>query len=78
MENEYYDLHKQCERMPPKLDKYDSWGKQVDRVVTCDAWKKFKTISSEHGIVAIPYERRYKEYRWRSDHRLSHLILTSH
>ena len=63
MENEYFNLHKECELEQPKLQKYDGWGKLVDRIITCNAWKRLKSISSEEGLVAIPYERHYKEYR---------------
>lgn len=53
------ELHRECEANPPRLEQFDAWGKRVDRLVTCDAWKRMKTISAEEGLVAIAYENKY-------------------
>ena len=43
----------------------DAWGRRVDRLWTCDAWRRQKTIAAEEGLVAIGYEAgKWKEYKW--------------
>lgn len=49
----------ECELNPPTLTHFDAWGKRIDRVNTCDAWKSMKTVSAEEGLIAIGYERNY-------------------
>lgn len=56
------ELHRECEANPPKLEQFDAWGKRVDRLLTCNAWKQMKRISAEEGLVAIPYENKYLEW----------------
>lgn len=58
-----YELHRDCEKNPPKLETFDSWGKRVDRIVTCPAWKKLKAVSAEEGLIAIAYERKQQQWR---------------
>jgi len=58
-------LHRECELNPPQLEHYDAWGKRVDNIVTSPAWKQLKHISAEEGLVAIPYERKFAEWRFR-------------
>ena len=53
------ELHRECEANPPRLEQFDAWGRRVDRLVTCEAWKRMKTISAEEGLVAIAYENKY-------------------
>ena len=57
-----HELHLECERNPPKLESFNGWGKRVDRLVTCDAWKQMKRVSAEEGLIAIPYENKYSIY----------------
>ena len=35
-----------------------AWGKRVDDIVTCNAWKEQKRISAVEGLIAIPYENK--------------------
>lgn len=37
-----WHLGRQCELNPPKLIKTDAWGKLIDDIETCDAWKMQK------------------------------------
>ena len=37
---------------------------RVDNLVTCGAWKQMKNIAAEEGLIAIPYENKYAQYRY--------------
>ena len=66
---EMYDLHYHCEMEKPYLEKYNGWGKTVDKLVTGPAWRKMHDIAAEEGLVSIAYEREYGEWRLVSFHR---------
>lgn len=61
--DDIYELHLQCENNPPRHQPFDSWGHRVDKLITCEAWKKMKSVSAEEGLVSIAYERKFGEYR---------------
>ena len=46
------------------MSKFDfsPWGKTVDEIVTCQAWKEQKRISAAEGLIAIAYERKQQQY----------------
>lgn len=46
-----------AEASPPRHVPYDPWGKRIDRIEVCDAWKHLERIAVEEGIVATAYER---------------------
>ncbi|XP_042711992.2 acyl-CoA dehydrogenase family member 11-like isoform X2 [Chrysemys picta bellii] len=52
-------LGRECELNPPALQHYDAWGRRVDHIVTCPAWKRMKEIAAEEGLIAEAYERKY-------------------
>ncbi|NWS48358.1 ACD11 dehydrogenase, partial [Probosciger aterrimus] len=52
----------ECELNPPVLQQYDAWGRRVDHIVTCSAWRRMKEIAAEEGLVAEAYERRYSNW----------------
>lgn len=56
------ELHHQCEANPPRLEQFDAWGKRVDNLITCEAWKSMKRISAEEGLVAIAYEMQFAQW----------------
>lgn len=58
------DLHHQCEHEPPRLSQYDAWGRRVDMLHTCAAWKEQKRISAREGLIAIAYQRELSQYRY--------------
>ena len=60
--SEIDELGHECERNPPSLIRYDAWGREVNELRTCQAWKDQKSISAEEGMVAIPYENSQREY----------------
>ncbi|XP_075773148.1 acyl-CoA dehydrogenase family member 11-like isoform X3 [Pelodiscus sinensis] len=66
-------LGRECELNPPALQPYDAWGRRVDRIITCPAWKRMKAIAAEEGLVAEAYERRYSS--WSRVHQVAKLYL---
>ena len=56
------DLHAEINQNPPRLENYDAWGRRVDRIITCQAWKEMKHISAEEGLIAIGYDSRYEHW----------------
>ncbi|XP_043924301.1 acyl-CoA dehydrogenase family member 11-like [Protopterus annectens] len=60
--DEIDDLGKECNVNHPVLQHYDAWGRRVDRIVTCPAWKKMKKIAAEEGLVAEAYDRKYSNW----------------
>ncbi|XP_023243405.1 acyl-CoA dehydrogenase family member 11-like, partial [Centruroides sculpturatus] len=55
-------LGRECELNPPKLNQQNAWGVYVNKLWTCDAWKKLHDISAEEGLIAIGYEKKYSEW----------------
>ena len=60
--SDIWKLGQECAANEPYLHKTSAWGKKVDEIVTCDAWKQQKRISAEEGLVAIAYEREFHEF----------------
>ncbi|XP_010302385.2 acyl-CoA dehydrogenase family member 11 [Balearica regulorum gibbericeps] len=65
----------ECELNPPVFRQYDAWGRRVDRIVTCSAWRRMKEIAAEEGLIAEAYERRYSN--WSRLHQAVKLYLFS-
>ena len=70
---EILDLGNAAEASPPRLLQYDPWGRRVDDIVVCDAWRALDRISAEEGLVATAYERRHGE--WSRVHQMLKLYL---
>ncbi|XP_053225326.1 acyl-CoA dehydrogenase family member 11-like isoform X2 [Podarcis raffonei] len=66
-------LGRECEINPPQLKQFDAWGRHVDEIITCPAWKRMKEISAEEGLIAEAYERRYSN--WSRIHQIAKLYL---
>lgn len=49
----------------PYVEQYDAWGNRVDRLVTCNAWNEMKRIAAREGLIAIPYENKFSQYRYK-------------
>ncbi|NWI90327.1 ACD11 dehydrogenase, partial [Pitta sordida] len=52
----------ECELKPPVFRQFDAWGRRMDRIDTCSAWRSMKEISAQEGLVAEAYERRYSNW----------------
>ncbi|MFV2109346.1 acyl-CoA dehydrogenase family protein [Micromonospora sp. LOL_015] len=47
--------HTDAEQHPPRLVRYDPWGRRVDRVDTCAGWQRLRAAAARHALVALPY-----------------------
>ncbi|KFZ46200.1 hypothetical protein N321_08343, partial [Antrostomus carolinensis] len=65
----------ECELNPPVFRQYDAWGRRVDHILTCSAWRRMKEIVAEEGLIAEAYERRYSS--WSRLHQAVKLYLFS-
>lgn len=52
----------EAEKNPPKHIPYDAWGKRIDYIETCSAWKNLEAVAAQEGLIATGYERKYGEY----------------
>lgn len=50
------ELARQAEADPPRHVPFDAWGRRVDRVETCAAWKALQDAAARWGLYAVPYE----------------------
>ena len=56
-------MGRECELQPPKLEHFDAWGQRVDNIQTCQGWGQLHDVSAEEGLISIPYERKYGQWR---------------
>jgi len=54
----------ECEKNPPTLEHFDAWGRRIDHINTCHAWKQLHDISAEEGLIATAYHRKHKQWRY--------------
>ncbi|KAM3610272.1 uncharacterized protein V6R79_001692 [Siganus canaliculatus] len=66
---------RECAGTSPQLVHFDPWGRRVDHIVTCPAWKRLKDLSAQEGLIAIAYERLLGE--WSRVYQMSKLYLFS-
>ncbi|NXM74961.1 ACD11 dehydrogenase, partial [Serilophus lunatus] len=52
----------ECELNPPVFQQHDAWGRRVDHIHTCSAWRSMKDISAQEGLIAEAYERRFSNW----------------
>ena len=50
-------LGRECELNPPKLKTYNAWGRRIDELITCQAWRTMHDVSAEEGLVSLAYDR---------------------
>ena len=55
-------LSKDAEYNVPRLETWDSFGHRKDELITSNGWKQLRDIGISEGIVAIPYEGKFKQY----------------
>jgi alkylation response protein AidB-like acyl-CoA dehydrogenase len=59
---ELYELQLQDRLNEPRLVHWDAWGNRVDRIEITPLWQRSARIAAEHGLIAIPYERKHGRY----------------
>ena len=46
----------------PRLTQWDAWGRRVDHIELTPLWREAARLAAEHGLVAVPYERKNGEH----------------
>ena len=59
-----YEMGRDAELNPPDLQHFDAWGRRVDQLITSEGWRKLHDVSAEEGLIAIAYERKYRQWRY--------------
>ncbi|MCB0392280.1 MAG: acyl-CoA dehydrogenase family protein [Bdellovibrionales bacterium] len=52
----------EAERIEPVHIPYDAWGNRIDEIRVSHGWKNLDAFSATEGMVAIGYEREFKEF----------------
>jgi alkylation response protein AidB-like acyl-CoA dehydrogenase len=66
-------LAEQAEGSPPRLVRYDPWGRRVDRIELSPAWAELHAVQARAGLCALPYEDRHGPFDRVVQHALIHL-----
>lgn len=66
-------LGNEAEANPPRHIPYDAWGRRIDCIAVCQAWKDLERIAAEEGIIATAYERKHGV--WSRVHQFARLYL---
>ena len=61
----------------PRLERFDAWGRRVDRIVTSPHWDALSAAAHERGLVAAGYEDRFGEHARVHQFALAHLFAPS-
>jgi len=48
--------------LEPRLEKWDAWGRRIDRIDPTPLWREAATLAARHGLVAAAYEKRFGPY----------------
>jgi len=70
---EMADLAAIAERNPPEHIPYDPWGRRIDHIRVCDAWRTLEGIAAEEGVVATAFEQ--ADGAWSRVHQFLRLYL---
>jgi len=58
----------------PRLTPWDAWGHRVDRIELTPLWREAARLAAEHGLVAVPYERKLGEHSRLHQMAMVHLL----
>ncbi len=70
-------LAEEAEADPPRLVRYDPWGRRVDRIELRPAWAELHAVQARAGLCALPYEGRHGRHHRIVQHALLHLYAPS-
>ncbi len=70
-------LADEAESSPPRLVRYDPWGRRVDRIEVSPAWLRLHAVQARAGLAALPYRGRHGPYDRIVQHALLHLYAPS-
>lgn len=48
--------HHDAENHPPRLRRYDPWGRRIDRVEAAPGWEALRAAAARHAVVALPHQ----------------------
>ncbi|MCB0507650.1 MAG: acyl-CoA dehydrogenase family protein [Bacteroidetes bacterium] len=60
--NEFLVWANDAEKNEPYLIQFDAYGNRIDEIVVAQGWKNLHVAAAEEGLVAIGYERKFKEF----------------
>ena len=49
------EAHQEAEANPPKLVRYDPWGKRINHIQPSAGWETLRQAAARHALVAEPY-----------------------
>ena len=52
----YLELAKEQELSPPRFQKFDAFGRKINKLWTCSAWKQQHGIAAKEGVVGLGYQ----------------------
>jgi acyl-CoA dehydrogenase len=70
-------LADEAESSPPRLVRYDPWGRRVDRIEVSPAWLRLHAVQARAGLAALPYRGHHGPYDRIIQHALLHLYAPS-
>ncbi len=50
------------EANPPSLRQFDPFGRRIDELIVAQEWKDMHAVAATEGLIAIGYERRFREF----------------
>ncbi|MFZ3231180.1 MAG: acyl-CoA dehydrogenase family protein [Pseudobdellovibrio sp.] len=59
---DWLDWSYQAMAQIPVLEKFDPWGRRIDKIIVSAAWNNLEKAAATEGIVATAYERKFNEY----------------
>lgn len=59
---EWLTWSEESEKNIPVLTQYDPWGRRIDQISNCEAWKNLERAAATEGIVATAYERKQQQF----------------
>ena len=49
-------------KVEPEWIAFDAWGRHVDEVRVNAAWRRYREVAAEDGLIATGYERRFASH----------------
>ncbi len=64
-------------RWEPRLERWDAWGRRIDRIEVTPLWRRAEEIAARSGLVALAYERPHGRFSRAYQFALVHLFTPS-
>lgn len=56
----WLELSSRAESEVPRLISHDPWGRRIDEIQLCTAWKELENEAAREGLIATAYERSFE------------------